>query len=111
MKVYAEALRSEDRNVGGGVRNAAKLGATVTLDFGVRAIREKAGTPGPVASGVFGSTSRLTGSVASGRGGSAVGFGNQPIDPATGLAIINSGSFIPTTGAVGTSAGSAATPI
>ncbi len=105
VKVYGEALRSEDRNAGGGSRNAGQLGAniklsdTVTVDFGVRAIREKAGTLGPVASGAFGSTSGLTGSVASGSGGGAVGFGNQLIDPATGLPIIDPGSFVPTTGA------------
>jgi hypothetical protein len=105
LKPYAEGLRSEDRNLGGGERNAGQLGANIklterlTLDIGVRAIREKGGALGPVASGAFGSTSGLTGSIASGSGGGAVGFGNQLIDPASGLPIINPGSFVPTTGA------------
>ena len=103
LKLYAEGLRSEDRNSGGGTRNAAQLGAqvklsdTLTLDLGLRAIREHAGTLGPVASGAFGSTSGLTGSIATGSGGGAVGFGNQLIDPASGLPIIQSGSSVATT--------------
>lgn len=107
-KVYVEGVRSEDRNVGGGERNAGQIGANVrlterlTLDVGLRTIHEKGGTLGPVASGAFGSTSGLTGSVATGSGGGAVGYGNQLIDPASGLAIINPGSFIPTTGSAST---------
>jgi hypothetical protein len=105
VRVYGEWLKSEDRNTGGGERTAGQIGANIklsdslTLDVGLRAIRESGGSLGPTASGAFGSTSGLTGSVATGSGGGAVGFGNQLIDPATGLPIINAGSSVPTTGA------------
>ena len=105
VRVYGEWLKSEDRNVGGGARTAGQVGANIklseslTLDVGLRAIRENGGSLGPTATGAFGSTSGLTGSVATGSGGGAVGFGNQLIDPVTGLPIINPGSFVPTSGA------------
>ena len=103
VKLYAEALRSEDRNAGGGSRRAAQVGANVklserlTLDVGVRAIEEDAGTIGPNVNG-SGFGAGLGGSIATGSGGGAVGFGNQLIDPATGLPVINPGSFVPGTG-------------
>ena len=109
VRVYGEWLKSEDRNTGGGERSAGQLGANIklseslTLDVGLRAIRESGGSLGPTASGAFGSTSGLTGSIATGSGGGAVGFGNQLIDPASGLPIINAGSSVPTTGAAGSS--------
>ena len=105
VRVYGEWLKSEDRTAGGGERTAGQVGANIklseslTLDIGVRAIRESGGSLGPTATGAFGSTSGLTGSVATGSGGGAVGFGNQLIDPASGLPIINAGSSVPTTGA------------
>ena len=105
VKVYGEGSRGEDRNVRGGERNAGQVGAnvklseTVTLDIGVRTIREKSGTLGPLAFGAFGATSGLSGSEATGSGGGAVGFGNQLIDPGSGLPIINPGAFLPNTGA------------
>jgi hypothetical protein len=105
VRVYGEWLKSEDRNTGGGERTAGQVGANIklsdslTLDVGLRAIRESGGSLGPTATGAFGSTSGLTGSIATGSGGGAVGFGNQLIDPATGLPIINAGSSVPTTGA------------
>ena len=105
VRVYGEWLKSEDRTAGGGERTAGQVGVNIklseslTLDIGVRAIRESGGSLGPTATGAFGSTSGLTGSVATGSGGGAVGFGNQLIDPASGLPIINAGSSVPTTGA------------
>ncbi|HZX81084.1 MAG TPA: Ig-like domain-containing protein [Lysobacter sp.] len=103
MKLYAEALRSEDRNTDGGERDAAsaglKLQATprLSLDFGYRAIRETVGAYSPWSSGSpFGDTLGLTGSLASGAGGGALGYGQQPLDPLTGLPVIRSGGTVPT---------------
>lgn len=105
VRLFAEALGSEDRNDGGGRREAAQVGAQVklsdrvTLDAGVRGIRETAGTIGSDLNGPpFGSTAGLTGSLASGSGGGALGLGNQLIDPGTGLPIINPGTMVPGTG-------------
>jgi len=105
VKVYGEGSRGEDRNLRGGERNLGQVGAnlrlseTVTLDVGVRTIREKSGTLDRLAFGAFGATSALSGGEATGSGGGAVGFGNQLIDPGSGLPIINPGAFLPNTGA------------
>ncbi len=105
-KVYADGLRSEDRNAGGGQRKAVQLGIQakandrLTVDFGLRAIRETDGTIQPAWPTPFAGTGGLTGSIATGSGGGAVGFGNQPIDPVTGLVGIRPGSTVPTTGGV-----------
>jgi hypothetical protein len=95
VKVYGEAAMSEDRNPGGGERKIGGAGirwaATdrLTVDVGLRAARETIGTQGNgVSSTPFGSTLGLTGSIATGAGGGALGYGNQPLDPVTGLPII-----------------------
>ena len=103
-QVYAEGLRSEDRNLGGGTRKAGQLGAQLkaserlTLDLSLRAIRETDGTIQPAWPTPFASTTGLTGSVATGSAGGAVGFGNQLVDPVTGLVGIRPGASVPTTG-------------
>ena len=95
VKVYGEAAMSEDRNPGGGERKIGGAGirwaATdrLTVDMGLRVARETIGTQGNgVSSTPFGSTLGLTGSIATGSGGGALGYGNQPLDPVTGLPII-----------------------
>ena len=55
----------------------------------MRTARETIGSEGNgVSSTPFGSTLGLTGSIATGAGGGALGYGNQPLDPVTGLPII-----------------------
>ena len=103
VELYAEAIRSEDRNPNGGERDAASAGVKVqatprlSLDFGYRAIRETVGAYSPWSSGSpFGDTLGLGGSLGSGAGGGALGYGQQPLDPLTGLPIIRSGGTVPT---------------
>ena len=100
LKLYGEALASEDRNPGGGDRQIGDVGLRwlgserLTLDIGLRAARETVGTQGNGLSSVpFGSTLGASGSIASGSGGGALGFGNQALDPATGLPVIQSGGL------------------
>ncbi len=99
-KVYAQAQRSEDRNPGGASSNAAQVGVTlklserVVLDVGLRSVNESAGTVSGTLPSPFASTAGLTGSIATGSGGGAVGFGNQLIDPATGLPVIQAGAAL-----------------
>jgi len=95
VKVYGEGVLSEDRNPGGGERKIGGAGVRWTatdrlsVDVGVRMARETIGTQGNGVSSVpFGSQLGLTGSIASGAGGGALGYGNQPLDPSTGLPII-----------------------
>ena len=95
VKLYGEAAMSEDRNPGGGERKIGGAGlrwkATerLTVDVGLRVARETIGTQGNgVSSTPFGSTLGLSGSIATGAGGGALGYGNQPLDPATGLPIV-----------------------
>ena len=102
VKVYGEGVESEDRNSGGGDRKLGGAGLRwqtterLTLDFGVRVARETIGTQGNSVSSVpFGSTLGLSGSIASGSGGGALGYGNQAMDPVTGLPIITSGGLAP----------------
>ncbi|HVK53000.1 MAG TPA: SdrD B-like domain-containing protein [Pseudoxanthomonas sp.] len=104
FELYLEALRSEDRNPDGGDRNAAGLGLRIdaterlTLDMGLRAIRETIGAYSPWSiSPPFGSTGGLSGGFASGSGGGALGYGQQPLDPLTGLPEIRSQGTVPTT--------------
>ena len=99
VKVYGEAVRSEDRNPGGGERTIAGAGVRwqatdrLVVDAGVRAARETIGTQGNGVSSVpFGSTLGLTGSIATGAGGGAVGYGNTALDPSTGLPILTPSS-------------------
>ena len=102
LKLYGEAVASEDRNPGGGERKIAGAGLRkqltdrLTVDVGLRVARETIGTQGNGVSSVpFASTIGLTGSIASGSGGGALGFGNQQLDPTTGLPIIGSGGLPP----------------
>ena len=95
VKVYGEAVMSEDRNPGGGERKIGGGGlrwaATerLTVDVGLRVARETIGTQGNGVSSIpFGSQLGLTGSIATGAGGGALGYGNQPLDPVTGLPVI-----------------------
>lgn len=100
VELYVEGLRSEDRNPDGGERDAASVGVRVkatervTLDFGLRSIRETVGAYYTWASGGggYGNIGGLSGGFATGSGGGALGFGQQPLDPATGLPIISNGT-------------------
>lgn len=99
-KLYGKAQRSEDRNPGTAQRDAGELGVLLqlserlTLDVGLRLVRETEGIAISTMPSPFASTTGLTGSIATGSGGSAVGFGNQTIDPVTGLPQITSGSLL-----------------
>ncbi len=99
-KLYGKAQHSEDRNPGTSQRDAGEVGVLLnlterlTLDVGLRSLRETAGTSSVTQSPPFSSNSGLIGSIATGSGGSAVGFGNQTIDPVTGLPQISSGSLL-----------------
>ena len=97
----AEGLASEDRNTGGGRRSALGAGlrwlATerLSLEAGLRSQRETVGTQANGSlSTPFGSTAGLSSSLASGAAGGALGYGNQALDPATGLPVIG-GSALP----------------
>ncbi len=99
FELYVEGLRSEDRNPQGGERNAASAGTRVkltdklTLDFGYRAIRETVGAYYTWATqSAYGNIGGLSGGYATGAGGGALGYGQQPLDPLTGLPIISSGN-------------------
>jgi hypothetical protein len=99
FELYAEALRSEDRNPDGGERDAGSIGTRIkatdrlTLDFGYRAIRETVGAYYTWATNSgYGNIGGLSGGFASGSGGGALGYGQQPLDPLTGLPIISSGN-------------------
>jgi hypothetical protein len=98
-KVYGQAQHSEDRNPGTAQRDAGQVGVLLqlserlTLDVGLRTLRESAGTSVATTPTPFASTTGLTSSIATGSGGGAVGFGNQTIDPVTGLPIIQSGGL------------------
>lgn len=112
LELYVEALRSEDRNPDGGEREAGgagvRVGATgrLTLDVGLRSVRETIGVTSPWSMGSpFGQAGGLTGGFATGAGGGALGYGQQALDPATGLMVINgpsSGSLITSDLPVGT---------
>lgn len=102
-ELYVEALRSEDRNPDGGERDAAGAGlrykATerLTLDGGYRAIRETVGAYSTWSSPMpFGDTTGLSGGFATGAAGGALGYGQQPLDPLSGLPVIRSGGTVPT---------------
>ncbi len=94
VKAYVEAVRSEDRNTDGGVpisdQSGAQVGAlvklseTVTLDAGVRHLRESAGKR-RIATSPFSDTTGLTGSNATGNGGGLAGWGNAQLNSTTGL--------------------------
>jgi hypothetical protein len=99
LELYVEGLRSEDRNPDGGKRDAGGAGVRIgaserlTVDLGVRSIRETIGVTSPWSSGIpFGNAGGLTGGFASGSGGGALGYGQQALDPLTGLMVINGNS-------------------
>ncbi|WP_223675351.1 SdrD B-like domain-containing protein [Novilysobacter selenitireducens] len=103
LELYAEALHSEDRNPEGGQRTAAGIGGRVgatprlTLDFGLRTIDETIGRYSTWSIGApFGATGGLSGGFATGAGGSALGYGQQPLDPLTGLPVIRGDGSVPT---------------
>lgn len=95
-KAYAQVQRSEDRNPGAATSDAAQVGVILklsqrlTLDVGLRALRESVGSISGTLASPFASTAGLTSSMATGSGGGAVGFGNQTLDPLTGLPLITS---------------------
>ena len=105
LKVYLEGLHSADRNSGGGERQSAALGLRwasalglqpLTLDASLRQARERVG---PQTNGQlnwpYNSSLGLSSSIGSGSGGGALGFGNQVVDPATGLPVIQQGGVAP----------------
>lgn len=98
VRLYAEGLRSEDRNAQGGHRTAAGAGARVqaterlSIDLGARALDETIGaTSSFLGASPFSDRSGLLGAVATGAAGGALGFGQQPLDPASGLPSIVNG--------------------
>lgn len=100
LKAYIEGYKSEDRNSGGGDRSSAGLGLRwlaserLTLDAGLRSAHETVGTQGNgVITSPFGLTSGLSGSIATGSAGGALGYGATVLDPVTGLPVITQGSL------------------
>ena len=96
LQLQAEAQRSADRNTGGGNRSGAGLGLRwqagerLTLEGGLRRSEERIGSqPNGTLSWSYDQTSGLSGSLASGSGGGLLGFGNQRLDPATGLPVFS----------------------
>ncbi len=100
LKLFGEALKSDDRNGGGGSRSLAALGLRwqalerLSLQASLRQARETVGTQanGPL-SWPYDQTLGLSSSIGSGSGGGALGFGNQVLDPATGLPVIRQGGL------------------
>ncbi len=95
LDLVGQAQRSEDRNPGGGHTSGAdaglrwRLAERWTVEAGLRARRETVGSVSNGSSWVpFGDNTGLSGSIASGSGGGALGYGNQALDPATGLPLI-----------------------
>jgi FimV-like protein len=102
VQLYADGWRSEDRNTGGGERQSAGVGLmwdltkALRFDLGVRRHEEVVGAQGNGFLTVpFGMGGGLTGSIASGSAGGALGFGAQVLDPATGLPVIVQGGLPP----------------
>ncbi|MDE2368508.1 MAG: hypothetical protein KGN16_06000 [Burkholderiales bacterium] len=98
LTAYGLYIGSDDGANGGGRREGAAAGlrwqATerLSLDAGLRADRETVGTTGTgLLTTPFGATAGLTSGIGSGSGGGALGFGNQPVDPVTGLPVISAG--------------------
>lgn len=96
LELYADGVRSEDRNPQGGERDAISGGARVkatdklTLDLGYRTIRETVGAYYTWATNAgYGNIGGLSGGYATGAGGGALGYGQQPLDPLTGLPVIS----------------------
>jgi len=108
VKLYAEALRSEDR-VSGAERSGAQVGLTWkaserwTVDLALRGIREERSGNGNGLSVAAPLTAPLgagnSGSILSGNGGGFFGNGNGALDPVTGLPLVNNGNVFPSTSA------------
>jgi hypothetical protein len=101
-RLYADGWRSEDRNAGGGERQSAGAGLlfdlteALRIDLGVRRHEEVVGAQGNgFLTMPFGLTGGLSGSLASGSAGGALGFGAQVLDPATGRPVIVQGGLPP----------------
>ncbi|MFN0186265.1 MAG: hypothetical protein ACKVQR_20820 [Aquabacterium sp.] len=101
-RVVGDALRSEDRNSGGGVRQMAGAGirwqATerVTLEAGLRSHRETIGTlPNGTSSVPFADAFGFGTVIGGNAGGGALGLGVQALDPVTGLPIIQANGLPP----------------
>ena len=98
LKLYGQAQRSEDRNPGmassdeGRVGLKVKLSERLFLDGGLRIAHQSDGLVATSAA-PFASTAGLSGSIASGSGGGLAGYGNQAIDPSSGLPSIQSTSL------------------
>ena len=99
-RVYAQAQRDSDRNPGMATSEDARVGVKVqltprlTLDAGLRTVRESEGLISATSAAPFASTTGLSSSLASGAGGGLVGYGNQAIDPATGLVSVSADSLL-----------------
>jgi hypothetical protein len=100
LKLHGEARRSEGRQAGSGERSSGALGLSwaatdrLTLDASLRAERETVGSTGNGAlSWPYDQTAGLTSSLASGSGGGLLGYGNQLLDPASGLPVIRDGAL------------------
>lgn len=99
-KLYVQGQRSEDLNPGASDSSSIQAGASfklserLTADVGLRSMHQSAGSVTALYSTPFSSTAGLTSSIATGSGGSAVGFGNQVIDPVSGLVVISSGTSL-----------------
>jgi hypothetical protein len=95
LKGFLEGSRSEDRNAGGGQRSGGGIGLRwqalqrLTLEASLRRARETIGTqPNGTLTWPYDNTGGLSSSLASSSGGGLLGFGNQVLDPATGLPVI-----------------------
>lgn len=100
LKLFAEGLHSADRNGGSGERESAAFGLSwqalqrLRLEASIRQARETVGTqPNGSLSWPYDQTLGLSSSIGSGSGGGALGFGNQVLDPATGLPVIQTGGL------------------
>lgn len=97
-KLYAQAQHSADRNPGMASNEEARVGVKVKLserlllDAGLRSMHQGEGTLSAAAA-PFASTAGLSGSIASGSAGGLAGYGNQTIDPASGLPSIQSSTL------------------
>jgi hypothetical protein len=96
--LVGQALKSEDRNPGGGEQKLIDGGLrwrandALTLELGLRKRQETVGVRGNSVSSVpFGSTLGLSSSIGSGSAGGALGYGNQALDPVSGLPLVNAG--------------------
>jgi hypothetical protein len=102
LKLYGETLRSADRNAGGGTLSKTGIGLrwaateTLTLDASLRDQRETIGTLSTgYLSSPFSATEGLGSSLGSGAGGGLLGFGQQALDPISGLPLLTQGGLVP----------------